>query len=845
MVLMPVQPIFAEDAAAQTESSVSVSGDTVYTKANDFLKAVGVHYYSDNPTAAVSTEEFVGALYTALKAERSALSTSYLTGLSYSEEKGAENISFTDAARCLVTAAGYRVRAEMQGGRDYSYTNLAGSLGILKGVKARSGSSVSARDAAVMLYNALNTDMLQDVNHGTSIEYRTIEGETLLYRYRDIKKGSGVVDANADTTLYSAGGGSEGKVRINGKWYEDSKAAAQGLLGYRIDFWYSEDSHRGDTPKLFYAAADSDRNKVIVIDGNFGSNSDRTVYYYDKNDREQHKEIAGDAAVIYNGTALETYDNSIFNFNYSQAYLVDNDNDGAIEVVIIMEYKDWYVYGIDTENRLIYDKIYGDRLKLNDPDVGTVNIYDADGSESSFYALETDNILTVYTDKEMRVRNIYRCTEQVTGRIDSVTSKYGRKYITVDGTKYRVSVTLANSDEKNLVAGNTAKFYLNYRGEITYAAYLETGMKYGYALRGGLDGGIDKTAMLRMILDTGEKKGVKLKKNVKIDGERCRTSEEALKALSLPCIMRYSADENGEIYEIDTEKSGPKETEEQISAFRPDFETLTYVATGNSFDNCYRGNDNTVVFFCPTDAAKQDDENFGAARLSYLVSGLEYKTKAFSSSPDNYIVEAVVIDGSVKDDEKVTNRSDTYVFKDYETAMSDEDELQAHITVMRKVTEEQLVCSTGLTDEVGELKRGDIINLRFNSEGLVSDIVKVYDAETYTLLSTPEIDGFAGTTKSARCRMIAGYVYFLGENTVGISTVDPKSGTIPGKGELEYVRLTDSMGTVVDSNYNYTDARHIKRANVAEIRDFMHYSDCARIFIRIEQRGTNCFVVYQ
>lgn len=848
IALLQVQPAFAESTAnngqEQAAAVESAAKDNEYTKAKNFLEAMGVHYYSENPSAAVSTETFVSALYTALKTEKSAVSTAFLTGLSYSSEKGAEKISFADAARCLVTALGYKVRAEMKGGQDFIYAGVAGNIGLLSGVKVKNGNEVSSRDAAVMLYNALTTDMLQDANHGTSIEYRAIEGETLLYRYRKIKKGQGVVNANSDTSLYSAAGGSEGRICINNVWYSDDKAAAQSLLGYSVDFWFEEDTHIKTAPKLIYAAKNNDTNKVIEIDGNFGRNIQRTVYYYSESGSEQRKDIAGDAAVIYNGAALEDYDNTIFDFSYNQALLIDNDADGDIDVVLISEYKDWYVYNINTEMRTVYDKISGQSLNMNDPKIGTVNIYEADGAESSFYAIEPDNILTVYTDKESRVRNIYRSTKQITGKINSTTKKYGRLYITVEGEKYRVSVAFEKSDAKNLISGNSAKFYLNYRGEITYGVFLETGMKYGYAMSKAKEKGLSQTPMLRILTDTGEKQGMKLKKSVKVDGEY-KTDKKAYDDLTLPCIIRYGADENGEIYEIDTEMQGTKETDEQMSAFRPDFEKLMYVSTGFSFDNCFRGNEQTVVFFCPTDAAKQSDENYGVSKLSYLVSGFEYKVKAFTSSPDNYIADAVIIDGSVKDDEKVTNRSDTYVFKDYEASLSDDNELQAHITVMRKVTEEEHICITELTEEVSELNRGDVINLRFNNEGLVSDIVKVYDSETHSLLSSPEIDGFAGTSKESRCRMIAGYVYFLGENSVGISNVDPKSGVIPTKGELEYVRLTDSIGTIVDSNYKYPDARHIKRANVADIKDYMHYNDCARIFIRIEQRGTNCFVVYQ
>ena len=91
--------------------------------------------------------------------------------------------------------------------------------------------------------------------------------------------------------------------------------------------------------------------------------------------------------------------------------------------------------------------------------------------------------------------------------------------------------------------------------------------------------------------------------------------------------------------------------------------------------------------------------------------------------------------------------------------------------------------------------------------------------------------------------MADGYVYFNNGTTIGLSQSEPSGDFI--KNELDYFKVNDSLGVIVDSNYDTDDDRHIRRASMAEVKDYLHFQNCARAFVRTDQGNSTFIVIYQ
>ncbi|UKI37999.1 MAG: hypothetical protein L6V93_08300 [Clostridiales bacterium] len=101
--------------------------------------------------------------------------------------------------------------------------------------------------------------------------------------------------------------------------------------------------------------------------------------------------------VIYNGSALSSYKSSVFDFSDSRAYLIDNDNDGKIEVVTIWKSTEYYVNSVDTILAKIHDVIGNQLIDLSESsEFDRIRFYDENGEATTFYSIGAGDLLTAY-----------------------------------------------------------------------------------------------------------------------------------------------------------------------------------------------------------------------------------------------------------------------------------------------------------------------------------------------------------------------------------------------------------------------------------------------------------------
>ncbi len=826
------------------------AADTEYSEAAALLSALGVNSMS-NPEKNVTYNLFYDVLSSVLSQGGAALDISNLTGISFSRTAGSELLTYNDAVRSLVNLLGYKTQAESANGSYAVYASIAARIGIAKGLNGESDGSISMRNAAVMLKNALDTDMLQIKTLGTKVTYETVKGETLLYVYRGIKNDSGVVEANGYTSFFGDNGVGAKRVRINGIIYEDEKEAAQDLLGYAVDYYY-EDSKTG---KIVAAYKDSELNDVTLINDNFTGSEGRKIYYENENGKEKNITIPGNVPVIYNGCALSSYSNSVFDLQDKSAELIDNDSDGKIEVVYIWQGVDYFAESVDTILTKIHDSISNTLVDLSESsEYERIRIFGEDGLKTSFYTLAAGDVITAYISENGKLFDAYVTKKSVEGKItETGKNDIGESFITIGSNEYFMTNSFLSREKNNLTLGTIGTFYLNRDGKIVYADYTDGKMSYAYLMYLD-DSGDDKAPIDGKILKAdGNFEKFSLKEKVKIDGKNYTTLKSAKKALKdalSSCgsnVIRYDTDDNGDIYFIDTAYRSQYEGENTLFSFG-EKSAATYTAGTTLFPDKFRLDaKNTVLFFAPSDANLQGEDNFGVGDPLMLKTSATHTVQGFGIDKTNFIPEVVVCDESFVRDDEITRVTGSFVFKEAKKILNDNGDETYKITYFKTYNQKEAYCSELSVFETSNVKSGDVFVGLFNNKGEFSRMLKIYDAKTGVLdLSYYEANGITTTSYSSYCYQLAGYIYFNNGTTIGVCTDDPSTITGMGEGKIKWFKISDTSGTLVDSSYKESDARYMRRIAGIEMKDYIRYgSDCARCYVRVDNNSTMLVAVYQ
>lgn len=817
-----------------------IKEDVHYNEAQQMLTALGVNHFSDLESV-VTYNNFNDALVTALDLGNSFYNITQLTCISYSGETGQKAISFDDAVRSLVNITGYRITVSTEDGNINGYIPVAASKGILKNVDIKIGKDLTARDAAVMIYNALGIEVLQSIYKGSKTEYKTFKDETLLYKYRNMRKDKGIVEANQYVSVDNGKTTGKNNVRISGEYYQDPHNAVGDYVGYAIEFYYTE-GRNSDELIINFAWKDVSKNDEIIIDrSNFVDNEGRKIFY-EVHSRERNEVIPATALIIYNGKAIYEYDNTLFDFSNKDAVLLDNNSDGNLDVVIIQEGVDCYVSRVDTEHGIIYDGLSKEEIHINE-DFERVRIYNDDGQEINSFAISESEVVTVYASADGELMDIYISKKQMTGKVEGRTESDGETYYTVSNEKYYPSQAFEKYMKNEIAVGVTHDFYLNKKNEIVYVKAVAGELSYGYLVESGVESGIEDKVWCRILAADGEFYSYNLKEKAKIDGKSYKKSEKYNELLSTPQLIRYEIDEAKEITVIDTSTRGSGETADSLNSFGAKNQ-MSYNASLIGFDEKLKIDaDKTLIFFCPN--GREGEDGYGVSKADYLKSSEKYIVQGFSSSSKNCVAEAVVIDGDINNYKKVDKFSKSYIVKNVVWTLNEDDEVVQKYTVFNRATEYTIFCANEQVGTDEDIHQGDIINAALNGKGQFCDIVKVYDARTHTKLQSDVISAFEGAEFASRCRMAAGYVYFNNNTTIGISAIEPWNNSDFVKDELNYFKVNDNLGVIVDSNYGKEDERYIRRAAMSEIKDYLNYNDCAQVFVRTDQGNPSFIVVYQ
>ena len=214
-----------------------------------------------------------------------------------------EFVTVNQVVKTMILLLGYDKLAVEKGGYPTGYSTCASELGLYGGVVAKAGDAeITREDLACILYNTMNTEILDTSVMTSSGSYKIHKGQKMLKAYHNIVQAEGIIEGNEQTMINSSKSlTGSGRVIINGTEYLCSETEASELLGQNVKYYYYDDEENEKYSLVWLMPKNNNVNTISSDDLIKNRSSFASVYYYNENDEEKYFNLENDLKVIYNG----------------------------------------------------------------------------------------------------------------------------------------------------------------------------------------------------------------------------------------------------------------------------------------------------------------------------------------------------------------------------------------------------------------------------------------------------------------------------------------------------------------------------------------------------------------
>lgn len=555
-------------------------------------------------------------------------------------------ITYAEAAKIVLSIAGYDVYANAMGGFPVGYLNAASKLKILS--KCTDKNALTYAEALEMIYNAFSTGIydIKTISEGKNLTYET-GTETVFSIYKNIYIAEGIMEADR---IMSANDSiaRDGEVIIDGEKYDiDKNIYTDGFFLNSVKFFY--DKKDENTKYVFYmenTENGTNKNDLIVSSEDLCEfdSSTYTISYYAKNERTKTKSFSRNAVIYYNGVEYTNSVSAVFNEFLNEnkrgyVRLKDMNADGMYDTVIIKAYRNMVVNLIDAATGEYYNMTgYNDCIKINDY-IG-VSVKNSNLEEANL-SVAAPCVFSVAESKDKRFVEIIICGDRINGTVESVQENSKYKKVTIGDRTFKVDSAYSDIFPE-FVSGTEYSVILDMYGYAVYAeATLNSDYKIGLLTKcSSKMGGFSREVKFK-IYENGSG-GVKVfdcAKKIKIDGKKYDISKsdpisaipgsDGVNASGGANIeqqaIRYKLNDAGEVCDIDTYIVGENEDADN---------TLTKIDGPFGFNRYYNRNTklgtsvlrdakNTIMFAKP----RTDKDGY---ILSYdIASGYNYPEDSY------------------------------------------------------------------------------------------------------------------------------------------------------------------------------------------------------------------------
>ena len=262
-------------------------------------------------------------------------------------------ITKPEAYKIILTAIGYGDWARMNGGYPQGYMNTAITAELTEGVS--SDNEVSVGDMFMIIYNSLKTRVPEIVSSGGNIKYSTSSEKTILGLYWDMYYNKGIL-SGINGICFDGRLINDGYVCIDDEIYL-TELSMDEYLGEEIQFFY-EKSDKNEVGKVIWAKPTGKKSNTLLVNVNYDASFDEDKFvftYYDSDKkRDKNIRIKKGATVIYNGSITgENLAKLLDDGKYTVKFVGNKSSE--YDTILIREYENYYVGGINTNDELIYE----------------------------------------------------------------------------------------------------------------------------------------------------------------------------------------------------------------------------------------------------------------------------------------------------------------------------------------------------------------------------------------------------------------------------------------------------------------------------------------------------------
>ena len=382
-------------------------------------------------------------------------------------------VTYTEAAKILVSMLGFSMEAEANGGYPEGYMSHANRLGVTKGISAGFDDHIIREQALRMIYNSLDADRLVTLYGGSDGSSAEISSKT----YRDLLMGelddglteiTGVVTANYETYLLDPiHDMEEWQVEIAGILCDKGNTNAEDYLGMEVRAYIRTIS--AGRCGIVQAIMPVSGNTVLELDvDDIASFTATNFEYYDeKRGKTVKKTIADNARFIYNGRAVDSFEELGFDeIQQGVVKLMADSKNAAFDYVFVNSYESFVVSSVNAEAQRIYlsenDRYLNSRyIEFDDDGFDKILVLlDAEGNEIEAADVQEGDVLTAYASRDENLQKFYISNESVDGTVSALSGN--DKVITIGETEYEYEADVAVSE----LLGENVIARLNYLGKI-------------------------------------------------------------------------------------------------------------------------------------------------------------------------------------------------------------------------------------------------------------------------------------------------------------------------------------------------------------------------------------------
>ena len=700
----------------------------------DIVSSLGVMHTEGGYDALLTNDELVYI-------EQTLIDRQYAYKITNKSEKA----YYEDLVKVVVSSLGYAETIKNKSSWN-EWRDTAARLGLLKGVNT-DGVSITRANAANLIYNALEVDMLVMKN---TLEYTIEKDATILSSILKAETDDGIVTETSYTLAVS--NEASRYAEIDGKFFLGSEKIPANFLGWRVEY-YAKWNESADKMELVWVEK-SDKNKFVfaMTDDIEDGSTNKILKATDSLSGKKISElIPDDIKIIYNGMVIKSI--SDYYPEYGNVTLLDNDRDGEYEYIIIDAYELFTAEIVDADKEIIYDFSNNKKLDLSDADI--YEVY-KDGEKTGLNDVTKNSILLVAKeyvtfgneDKSIKKAVIYTADYKVQGTVTGVDDEY----IYIDNEQFRLS----NVNADNFIVGKSGEYMLDYFGRVAYCTDNKIiGGSFGILMRMYLDEESQTAAYIKFFDKSGKMVTYPTGEYVKFSGyieDGTASYQERIKITAASLVDMYKNGDlkKNQLVSYTLNSDGSKITSFAVAnevgmntlpgyndePFSKDWEGVD-VSTKQQFVGMnYRVETSTTIFVVPEDGDDNDYELLAATALGERTIN---KVECYNTSPSKTVGVMVATTNATGSEPISCYNTSVLVVDRVVKSLNSDDDIVAVIKGMQGGKDVTVVCKdaevrdakltrwTNVSKKYAtELTKGDVIQYTTDENGEADALIILY-----------------------------------------------------------------------------------------------------------------------